>query len=79
MFLNEKTKYLLEKTVGKSITEMTLMTFDEELGYATEKYGNRPAYSKKIDQRITSRGNPLISRKRMCSMEELDKRILELK
>lgn len=79
MFLNEKTKQLLEKTIGKSIAELSDMSFDEEIDYATKKYGRAPIFSKRPDRRMTGRGNPLIARKRICTMEEIDKRIMELK
>lgn len=79
MFLNEKTRQLLEKTIGKSISELKVMTFDEEVAYATKKYGRAPVFSKKVDKRMIGRGNPLIARKRICTMDDIDKRIMELK
>lgn len=79
MFLNEKTRKLLELTIGKSISELTVMTFDEEVDYATKKFGRVPIFSKKADKRMIGRGNPLIARKRICTMADIDKRIMELK
>lgn len=79
MFLNEKTKELLEKTIGRSISELAAMSYEEEIDYAVEKYGKTPEFSKKEDKRMTGRGNPLIARKRICTMEDIDKRIMELR
>lgn len=79
VFLNERTKQLLESTIGKSIAEISDMSFDEEIAYAAEKYGKAPIFSKKADKRMTGRGNPLIARKRICTMEDIDRRIMELK
>lgn len=79
MFLNAKTRQLLEETIGKSIFELSGMTFEEEISYATKKFGRTPIFSKKVDKRMIGRGNPLIARKRICTMNDIDKRILELR
>ena len=78
MFLNEKTRQLLEKNIGKSISELAVMSFDEEVAYATKKYGRAPEFSKKVDNRMIGRGNLLIARKSICTMDDIDKRIMKL-
>ena len=78
MYLSDKTKQLLEKTIGKSISELNNMSFDDEIAYVTQKYGRSPVFSKKADSRMVSRGNPLLARKRICTMDDVDEKIMRL-
>lgn len=55
------------------------MGADEENDFVYSKIGRRPIFSKTPDARMRGRGNPLIARRRICTMEDIDKRILELK
>ena len=79
MYLNSKTKKTLENSIGKSIHELSLMDADEEKAFIISKTGKKPVFSKKTDSRMRGRGNPLITRRRICTMEEIDKKIMELK
>lgn len=78
MYLHKDTKQVLEKFIGKSILELSEMDMTEEISFIVSKTGKSPIYSKNIDTRIQGRGNPLMSRKRICTMEEIDKKILEM-
>lgn len=79
MYLNNETKQILEKSIGKSILELSEMDADEELDFVTSKIGKSPTFSKNSDPRMRGRGNPLIARRRICTMEDINKRIEELK
>lgn len=79
MYLNEETKKILEKFIGKSIFELSEMDMAEEISFIASKNGRSPIFSKKKDIRIQGRGNPLMSRKRICTMEEVNKKILEMR
>lgn len=79
MYLHNDTKQILENFIGKSILELSKMDMAEELSFITSKNGNPPIFSKKADIRMQGRGNPLMSRKRICTMEEIDKKILEMR
>jgi hypothetical protein len=78
LFLTEKTRRLLEETIGKSVSELSNMSYDEEIAFVTEKNGKAPVYSKKVDKRMLARGNSLMVRRRICTMEDIDKKIMEL-
>lgn len=78
LFLDKKTRQLLENTIGKSLEELSDMNYDEEIEYVTAKNGKAPFFSKKIDKRMLARGNSLMVRRRICTMEDIDKRIMEL-
>ena len=79
MYLNDATQRLLESSIGKSIRELSLMDADEERAFVVSKIGKEPVFSKKSDSRMRGRGNPLIARRRICTMEDIDKKIMELK
>ena len=79
MYLNNTTKKLLEKSIGKSIHELSQMDADEERAYVISRIGKDTIFSKKADSRMRGRGNPLIARRRICTMDDIDKRIMELK
>lgn len=76
MYLNEKAKKAPEASIGTSIQNLSEMDSDEELEFIKSKIGKKPIYSKKIDTRIRGRGNPFLSRKRICTMEDIDKKIM---
>lgn len=79
LYLNNTTQKLLEKSIGKSIHELSQMDADEERAYVISRIGKVPIFSKKTDSRMCGRGNPLIARRRLCTMADIDKRIMELK
>lgn len=78
MYLHKDTRQVLEKYIGKSILELSKMDMAEEISFVTSRIGKSPAFSKKADVRMQGRGNPLMARKRICTMEEIDKKILEM-
>ena len=55
------------------------MDMNEEISFVTAKIGKSPVFSKEIDIRMQGRGNPLMSRKRIRTMDEVDKKILEMR
>lgn len=79
MYLNSRVKNILENALGKSILELSQMDMDEERDFILSQTGKIPIFSKEADSRIVGRGNPLIARRRLCTMEDIDKRIMELK
>ncbi len=79
MYLNNETKKILENSIGKSIHELSQMDADEEQDFVISKIGRVPIFSKKPDSRMRGRGNPLIARRRICTMDDINKRIMELK
>lgn len=79
MYLNNKTKAGLERIIGKSLKEISEMSLDEEINYVEQKTRKSLIFSKKTDNRIYRRGNPLLVRGRICTMQDIDKKISELK
>lgn len=79
MYLQKDTKKILEKFIGKSILELSEMDLEEEISFIKSKISETPVFSKNVDFRIQGRGNPLMTRKRICTMAEIDKKILEMR
>lgn len=79
MYLHKETKKILEKFIGKSILELSEMDLVEEISFIKSKTGENPVFSKNVDIRMQGRGNPLMTRKRICTMEDIDKKILEMR
>lgn len=79
MYLTEQTKRILEQSMGITIEELSKMDFDEEKAFVEKRIGRKLVFSKSRHPKMTGRGNPLIVRHRICTMEEIDKKIKELK
>lgn len=77
--LSKEVKEILEKNIGMPMSAISNMDFEEEKKYVEKRIKHSLLFSKKIDKRMTSRGNPLIVRKRICTMQDIDKKIEELK
>lgn len=79
MYLKEEAKQVLENIVGKSITDLLALDLSEEYSYVEEKTKTPLKFSKEIDSRMMGRGNPLINRRRLSTMFDINKKISELK
>lgn len=79
MYLKKETKKILEKFIGKSILELSQMDLKDEISFVKSRTGGVLDFSKGIDIRMQGRGNPLMTRKRICTMEDVDKKILEMR
>ena len=79
MYMNAETKASLERILGKSLEEISAMDFDEEVRFVEEKTKKKQDFSKLVDPRINGRGNPLLVRRRVMTMQDVDKKMSELK
>ena len=55
------------------------MDLIEEKSFVEEKTGKNLIFSKKMDSRMTGRGNPLIIRRRISTMSDIDQMIARMK
>lgn len=78
MYLSDETKKALEKILGKSIEDVSSLDFDEEISYVKQKTGKDVTFSKDTDTRMVGRGNPLIIRRRISTMADVNKRLEKL-
>ena len=58
MYLQNDTKKILEKFIGKSILELSEMDLVEETSFINSRIGRKPIFSKNVDIRMQGRGNP---------------------
>ena len=79
MYISKDTKHTLEKILGKSVGEVSTMDFAEEVCYVESKTKKQLSFSKKRDSRMTGRGNSLIIRRRIATMNDIDRRIEGIK
>ena len=79
MYLNQRTRDTLERIIGKSADDLKKMDMIEEKRFVEEKTGKNLIFSKKMDSRMTGRGNPLIIRRRISTMSDIDQMIARMK
>lgn len=79
MYLKAETKASLESILGKTLKEISEMDFDEEVRFVEKKTKKPLIFSKKVDSRMSGRGNPLITRRKITTIQEVDKKMSELK
>lgn len=78
MYLKSKVIKALEASIGTSILNLSKMDADEELKFVESRIGKTPVFLKRADSRMQGRGNPLLVRRRICTMEDIDKKIMEM-
>ena len=79
MYLTNETKALLEKRLGKSLSEIRRMDLDEEIAFVEKRTGKKLGFSRKVDSRMMSRGNPLLAQGRITTKEQENKWFKKLK
>ena len=79
MYLNQRTRDTLERIIGKSADDLKKMDLIEEKSFVEEKTGKNLIFSIKMDSRMTGRGNPLIIRRRISTMSDIDQMIARRK
>lgn len=79
MYLNQRTRDTLERIIGKSADDLKKMDLIEEKSFVEEKTGKNLIFSKKMDSSMTGRGNPLIIRRRISTMSDIDQMIARMK
>lgn len=78
MYLDDTTKNILKGKIGKDVLDLSKMSIAEEQSLIVSVSGKMPIFSKQSDSHIMGRGNPLIARRRISIMEDIDKKIMEL-
>lgn len=73
-----KTKLAVENLTGLTIRQINSMDFEEEKLFIEKKNKKSLKFSGKKDNKIFGRGNPLLARRRIRTIESIDKRLDEL-
>lgn len=72
--ISEKTRANIERVVGISVEKLRNMNAKEERSWIEDKKKERLLFSKRRRYGIIGRGNPLISRKKIRTAEDLDRK-----
>lgn len=76
--ISSMTKNNLERSLGLPLTEYSKMTADEEMRWIEKKINKRVVYSKLRRHGVIGRGNPLLSRRKIRTIDDLMKKSHEL-
>lgn len=79
MYLSKETRASLEQILGKKLEEIAKMDFDEEKQFVEAKTKKPLVFSKNVDPRMSGRGNPLLTRRKIITLQDVDKKILGMK
>ena len=72
MELSEETKAVLEKDIGLPYGQIVELSSSEADAYVEGSIGKKLSFSKKFDPRKIVPNNPLLSCRRLRTMEEVD-------
>ena len=76
--ISNTTKKNLERSIGMSLEEFSKMTADEERYWIGNKTNNKISYSKKRRHGVIGRGNPLLARRKIRTIDDLVRKSREL-
>lgn len=77
--MSERTKKNISTCVGVPFERIVCLSLDEEIGVASQKYGEKIVFSKKRSRSRVGRGNPLLARKRIRTIQDVEKKIARVK
>mgnify|MGYP004510620461 CR=1 FL=1 len=63
-----------ERIIGKSLAEVQKMSAEEETQWVEKKIGKKLIFSKEMKKGRVGRGNPLLSRRKLRTLEDVDKK-----
>lgn len=75
VMISDRAKKVLESNIGLPIHRISELSSNDEASYVKTKTGNKLMFSRKYDPRKIGRGNPLLTRKRITTMSEINIRI----
>jgi hypothetical protein len=73
--ISREAEITLEKGIGLSLSQIYELNTSTEIDFVKAKTGKSLKFSKKSDSRKIGRGNPLLARKKITTIEEIDKKI----
>ena len=77
--LKKETKENLRNLLGLRLSELDKYSVPEEIAYLEQQSGKKISFSKARDSRKIGRGNPLLARRRIRTMDEVNKRLDKMK
>ena len=77
--LKKETKENLRNLLGLRLSELDKYSVPEEIAYLEQQSGKKISFSKARDSRKIGRGNPLLARRRIRTIDEVNKRLDKMK
>lgn len=72
------TKENVERVIGMKIGQLNNMTAEEEQAWVKKRSNQKIVFSKTRRHRVIGRGNPLVSRRKIRTLADLDARSKEI-
>jgi hypothetical protein len=72
--MSDEVKRSIERITGKSIADIQKMTLEEEKQLVYDIKGEEIKFSKRRKRFLHGRGNPLISRKKIRTIEDIEEK-----
>lgn len=76
--LSNTTKTNLERSLGISLEALSKMSASEEREWVEEKIGEKPCFSKKRKNGVIGRGNHLLARRKIRTIEDVNRKSQDL-
>jgi len=73
--ITEEAKKTLEMNIGLSLSQMYDLNVSDEIDFIRAKTGKNISFTKKLDSRKIGRGNPLLARRKITTIEEINTKI----
>lgn len=77
--MSERTKKNISACVGVPFERIVRLSLDEEIGLASQKHGGKIVFSKKRSSRRVGRGNPLLARKKISTIQDVEEKIAKVR
>lgn len=71
--ISRSSQKILETMLGKQYEDIVNMDSDDEIAYIQKKNNRKLKFSNLVDKRKVGRGNPLLSRKRVKTIDKVNK------
>ena len=72
--ISSTTQSNIERTIGLTLDKLNEMTFDQQQEWVEQKTNRKILFSKEKKRGIVGRGNPLLARKKIRTIEDIDKK-----
>lgn len=76
--ISEVTKENMERVIGLKIAQLNNMTAEEEKTWVEQRCKQKIVFSKIRHPHVVGRGNPLVSRRRIRTLADVDARSKEV-
>ena len=76
--ISKEAKIILEKNIGLSLSQIYDLNVSDEIDLVKAKTGKTISFTKNLDSRKIGRGNPLLARRKITTMEEINEKIVTL-